>query len=38
MIALARRRGIPVVFAIPNFKYTHAQHFSNVDRCIVPSE
>ena len=38
MIAVAKRRGIPVVFAIHNFGYTHIQHFSNVDCCIVPSE
>ena len=35
MIALARRRGIPVVFAIHNFAYTGPQAFRGVDYCIV---
>ena len=38
MIAVAKRRGIPVIFAIHNFGYTDSRHFSNVDSCIVPSE
>jgi len=38
MIALARRRGIPVVFAIHNFAYTGPQPFANIDYGIVPSE
>jgi GT2 family glycosyltransferase/glycosyltransferase involved in cell wall biosynthesis len=38
MIAVARHRRIPVVFAIHNFGYTDARHFSNVDYCFVPSE
>ena len=38
MIAAARRRGIPVVFAIHNFGYTDLRQFSAVDHCIVPSE
>ena len=38
MIAVARLRGIPVVFAIHNFGYTQLQHFAKVDFCIVPSE
>jgi hypothetical protein len=38
MIAVARLRGITVVFGLDNFGYTQAQHFSQVDSCIVPSE
>jgi len=38
MIALAKRRGIPVVFALHNFDYVHVQPFSQVDYCIVPSQ
>ena len=38
MIALAKHRHIPVVFAFHNFAYRHAGHFSQVDHCIVPSE
>jgi glycosyltransferase involved in cell wall biosynthesis len=38
MIAVARHRRIPVVFAIHNFGYTDIRHFSNVDYCFVPSE
>jgi glycosyltransferase involved in cell wall biosynthesis len=38
MIALARRRGIPVVFSIHNFAYPNPRPFANVDYCIVPSE
>jgi glycosyltransferase involved in cell wall biosynthesis len=38
MIAVAKRRGIPVVFAIHNFGYTDICHFSGVDYCFVPSE
>jgi glycosyltransferase involved in cell wall biosynthesis len=38
MSAVARRRGIPVVFAIHNFSYTDVRHFAAADYCIVPSE
>jgi glycosyltransferase involved in cell wall biosynthesis len=38
MIAAARRRGIPVVFAIHNLAYNHRQAFSHVDHCIIASE
>ncbi len=38
MIALAKARGIPVVFALHNFEYVHQQPFSQVDYCIVPSQ
>jgi glycosyltransferase involved in cell wall biosynthesis len=38
MISVARLRGIPVVFAIHNFAYEDARHFSQVDHCLVPSE
>jgi GT2 family glycosyltransferase/glycosyltransferase involved in cell wall biosynthesis len=38
MIAVARHRRIPVVFAIHNFGYLDVRHFSNVDYCFVPSE
>ena len=38
MIAVAKHRAIPVVFALHNFAYKHAEHFSKVDYCIVPSE
>ena len=38
MIDVAKRRGIPVVFAIHNFGYTDLRYFSGVDHCIVPSE
>ena len=38
MIAVAKRRGIPVVFAIHNFGYNDLRHFSHVDYCIVPSQ
>ena len=38
MIALAKRRGIPVVFAIHNFEYPGLQTFAQVDSCIVPSQ
>jgi glycosyltransferase involved in cell wall biosynthesis len=37
MIALARDRGIPVVFAIHNFAYTDRGPFRDVDLCLVPS-
>ncbi len=38
MIALAKRRGIPVVFAIHNFAYVKACiPLAQVDYCIVPS-
>lgn len=38
MIALARARGIAVVFAIHNFAYTGLSSFRGVDYCIAPSE
>ena len=38
MIALARRRGVPVVFAIHNFAYTEPWAFPDVDYCLVASE
>ncbi len=38
MIALARSRGIPVVFAIHNFAYTGLAAFGGVDYCVAPSE
>jgi glycosyltransferase involved in cell wall biosynthesis len=38
MIALAGRRGIPIVFSIHNFAYADSRPFAKVDRCIVPSE
>ena len=38
MMALAKKRGIPVVFGIHNFAYTGLLPFSHVDYCIVPSE
>ena len=38
MIALARRRGVPVVFAIHNFAYTGLAAFGGVDYCVAPSE
>jgi glycosyltransferase involved in cell wall biosynthesis len=38
MIALARRRGIPVVFAIHNLAYNHRQPFAHIDHCIVASQ
>jgi glycosyltransferase involved in cell wall biosynthesis len=38
MIALTRRRGVPVVFAIHNLAYHDRQPFSQVDHCIVASE
>ena len=38
MIARARRRGIPVVFALHNFAYTNPRFFANVDYCLVASE
>jgi len=37
MITLAKRRGIPVLFAIHNFAYAKAHPFRQVDYCIVPS-
>ena len=37
MIAIAKRRGIPVVFAIHNFAYAKLHLFAQVDYCIVPS-
>jgi len=38
MIAHAKARGIPVVFALHNFGYTNPRPLSNVDYCIVASE
>jgi glycosyltransferase involved in cell wall biosynthesis len=38
MIDLARRRGIPVVFAIHNLNYQNGPPVSDVDYRIVPSE
>jgi hypothetical protein len=38
MITLARRRGVPVVFAIHNLTYNDRQPFSHVEHCIVASE
>jgi glycosyltransferase involved in cell wall biosynthesis len=38
MIAEAKRRQIPVVFALHNFAYTNPQFLANVDYCLVASE
>jgi hypothetical protein len=38
MIDMARRRGIPIVFAIHNLQYFDPRPFANVDFCIVPSQ
>ncbi len=38
MMALARQRGIIVVFGIHNFGYTGRAAFSHVDHCLVASE
>jgi glycosyltransferase involved in cell wall biosynthesis len=38
MIGHARRRGIPVVFALHNFAYNDGQFFSQVDHCVVASQ
>ena len=38
MIALAKRCGIPVVFAIHNFAYTGLAAFGGVDCCVARSE
>ena len=38
VIELAKKRGIPVVFALHNFSYTHSEVFRGVDYVIVPSE
>ena len=38
MIARAKQRGIPVVFALHNFAYTNPRFFANVDYCLVASE
>ena len=38
MIAEARRRMIPVVFALHNFAYTNTRLFAGVDYCLVASE
>jgi glycosyltransferase involved in cell wall biosynthesis len=37
IIAQAKRRGIPVVFALHNFAYTSADFFRPVDAVLVPS-
>ncbi len=37
MIALAKRRDIPVIFAVHTFGYTDINNFWNVDYCTVPS-
>ena len=38
MIDMARRRRIPVVFAIHNLCYLDPTPFANVDHCLVPSQ
>ena len=38
LIDMARRRGIPIVFAIHNLQYFDPRPFANVDFCIVPSQ
>jgi glycosyltransferase involved in cell wall biosynthesis len=38
MIAEAKRRKVPVVFALHNFAYTNPQFLANVDYCLVASE
>jgi glycosyltransferase involved in cell wall biosynthesis len=38
MIAQARQREIPVVFALHNFAYTKNAFFSHVDYCLVASD
>ena len=38
MIAQAKRRQIPVVFALHNFSYTNPQFLAKVDYCLVASE
>jgi hypothetical protein len=38
MIAQARQREIPVVFALHNFAYTNIAFFSHVDYCLVASD
>jgi glycosyltransferase involved in cell wall biosynthesis len=38
MVALAKRRDIPIVFAIHNFAYKDPRHFLAVDYCTVPSQ
>ena len=38
MVDMARRRGIPIVFAIDNLQYFDPRPFANVDYCIVPSQ
>ncbi len=38
MIAEAKKRGIPVVFALHNFAYTNPRFFADVDYCLVASE
>jgi glycosyltransferase involved in cell wall biosynthesis len=37
IIALAKRRGVPVVFALHNFAYQEAAFFRPVDAVLVPS-
>jgi glycosyltransferase involved in cell wall biosynthesis len=38
LIELTRKRGIPVIFALHNFSYTHSEVFRGVDYVVVPSE
>jgi glycosyltransferase involved in cell wall biosynthesis len=38
LIDMARRRGIPVVFAIHNLQYFDPRPFAKVDYCIVPAQ
>jgi glycosyltransferase involved in cell wall biosynthesis len=38
MMALARRRAVPVVFALHNFSYKDRRFFSQIDHCIVASQ
>jgi glycosyltransferase involved in cell wall biosynthesis len=38
MIALAKRRDIPVVFTVHNFAHNHVRSFEWVDYCTTPSE
>ena len=38
MIELAKKRDIPVVFALHNFSYSRAEPFKAVDYVIVPSD
>ena len=38
MIAVAKQRGIPVVFGVHNFQYVDPRAFAQVDFCVVASE